>query len=138
MYCRVFGLGVLPLTCDHKQKTNNPELKTILNGRYPKSHTSRKKTKSIIIMETQDLVVGGWTKYHALTPEDQKVFDEAMHGFVGVKYNPQEVSTQLVNGTNYRFRCEATMPPADVVWEAIVEIYAPIHGQPHVVSIHRI
>lgn len=89
-------------------------------------------------METKELV-GGWTKYHALTPEDQKVFDEAMHGFVGVKYNPKEVSSQLVNGTNYRFKCEASMPgPEPLVWEAIVEIYAPIDGQPHVVGIHRI
>ncbi|GAB0155750.1 hypothetical protein CHRYSEOSP005_10120 [Chryseobacterium sp. Alg-005] len=89
-------------------------------------------------MSTQELVVGGWTKYHALTPEDQKVFDEAMSGFVGVSYTPQEVSTQLVNGTNYRYKCIASMPPADVVWEAIVEIYQPINGKPHVVSIHRI
>lgn len=89
-------------------------------------------------MSTQELVVGGWTKYHALTPEDQKVFNEAMNGFVGVKYTPEQVSTQLVNGTNYRYKCIASMPPADVVWEAIVEIYKPINGQPHVVSIHRI
>ncbi|GEN77348.1 hypothetical protein CHA01nite_30880 [Chryseobacterium hagamense] len=90
-------------------------------------------------METQELVLGGWTKYHALTPEDQQVFDEAMKGFVGVKYTPQEVSTQVVNGTNYRFRCDASMPgPQPMNWEAIVEIYAPIEGQPHVVSIHRI
>lgn len=88
-------------------------------------------------METQELL-GGWTKYHTLTSEDQQVFNEAMRGFVGVKYTPQEVSTQLVNGTNYRFRCVASMPPADVVWEAIVEIYAPIEGEPHVVSIQRI
>lgn len=89
-------------------------------------------------MSTQELVVGGWTKYHALTPADQKVFNEAMEGFVGVKYTPEEVSTQVVNGTNYRYKCTASMPPADVVWEAIVEIYAPINGKPHVVSIHRI
>lgn len=91
-------------------------------------------------METQEVTVGigGWTPYHNLTPEDQNVFNEAMHGFVGVKYTPQQVSTQLVNGTNYRFRCSASMPPAMVVWEAIVEIYSPIEGQPHVVSIVRI
>ncbi len=90
-------------------------------------------------METQELVVGGWTKYHALTPEDQKVFDEAMGGIIGVNYKPQEVSTQIVNGKNYRFKCLASLPGgSQVVWEAIVEIYAPIEGQPHVVSIHRI
>lgn len=86
----------------------------------------------------QDSLVGGWTQYQPLTPQDQKVFDEAMRGFVGVKYSPKEVSTQVVNGTNYRFRCDASMPPSEVIWEAIVEIYSPINGQPHVVSITRI
>ncbi|MEG1590332.1 hypothetical protein [Chryseobacterium sp.] len=86
----------------------------------------------------QKSLVGGWTAYHALTSEDQKVFDEAMRGFVGVKYSPKLVSTQLVNGTNYRFKCDASMPPSDVIWEAIVEVYCPIEGVPHVVSITRI
>ncbi|SIQ42043.1 hypothetical protein SAMN05880574_11284 [Chryseobacterium sp. RU37D] len=39
-------------------------------------------------MSTQELVVGGWKKYHVLTSEDQKIFNEAMEGFVGVKYTP--------------------------------------------------
>ncbi|WP_299178932.1 hypothetical protein [uncultured Chryseobacterium sp.] len=89
-------------------------------------------------MSTQELVVGGWTKYHPLTAEDKKVFEEAMSGFVGVMYTPELVSTQVVNGTNYRYKCTASIPPSDVVWEAIVEIYAPIEGKPHIVSIHRI
>jgi len=87
---------------------------------------------------TEELTIGGWTAYHSLTQEDQQVFDEALRGFVGVKYSPTEVSTQLVNGTNYRFKCTATMPPADVIWNAIVEIYKPIEGQPHIVAITRI
>jgi hypothetical protein len=89
-------------------------------------------------MSEQEVLLGGWTKYHPLTAEDQKVFEEAMRGFVGVKYAPTEVATQVVNGTNYRFKCNASMPPSDVVWQAIVEIYSPIEGQPHVVSITRI
>ena len=86
----------------------------------------------------QESLVGGWTAYRALTPQDQKVFDEAMRGFVGVKYTPQLVSTQVVNGINYRYKCSASMPPSQLVWEAIVEIYSPIEGVPHVVSITRI
>lgn len=82
-------------------------------------------------------VLGGWTAYHPLTPNDRKVFDEALKGFVGVKYTPQSVSTQLVNGTNYRFKCVASMPPSDVVWEAIVEIYAPLNGAPYITGIIR-
>lgn len=88
--------------------------------------------------EQKETLVGGWTAFHPLTPEDQKVFDEAMKGFVGVIYTPFEVSTQLVNGTNYRYKCTASIPPAEVIWQAIVEIYKPIDGQPHVVAITRI
>lgn len=83
-------------------------------------------------------VLGGWTAYHPLTPNDQQVFNEAMRGFVGVKYTPQTVSTQVVAGTNYRFKCIASMPPADVVWEAIVEIFAPLDGTPYVTGIVRL
>lgn len=89
-------------------------------------------------METQELLVGGWSTYTALTPEDQKVFDEALKGFVGVKYTPKEVATQLVNGKNYRFKCDASLPQNNVIWHAVVEIYSPINGQPHIVSITRI
>lgn len=87
---------------------------------------------------TKPHVVGGWSAYHKLTPQDQKVFDEAMKGFVGVKYTPISVSTQVVAGMNYRFKCEASMPPSDVVWEAIVEIFQPLNGNPHVVGIIRL
>ena len=83
-------------------------------------------------------VLGGWTPYHDLTPEDRRVFDEAMSGFVGVTYKPQSVSTQVVAGTNYRFKCQASIPPAEVLWEAIVEIYQPLDGKPHIVGIIRI
>jgi len=89
-------------------------------------------------LATKPEVVGGWTAYHKLTPNDQKVFDEALKGFVGVKYTPQAVSTQLVAGMNYRFKCTASIPQADVVWEAIVEIYAPLNGQPHITGIIRL
>lgn len=93
-------------------------------------------------MSTQNVaqapIVGGWTAYHPLTASDQKVFAEAMKGFVGVKYTPQTVSTQVVAGTNYRFKCTASIPPALVVWEAIVEIFDPLNGAPYVTGIVRL
>jgi hypothetical protein len=82
--------------------------------------------------------MGGWTAYGPITPVEQKVFNEAIKGIIGVKYTPHKVSTQLVAGTNYRFRCSASMPPTDVIWDAIVEIYAPLKGEPYVTGITRI
>ena len=89
-------------------------------------------------MSSAETTAGGWTPYHPLTPADQKVFTEAMAGFVGVTYTPQTVSTQVVAGTNYRFKCNASMPPSEVIWEAIVEIFQPLQGKPHVTGIVRI
>lgn len=84
--------------------------------------------------ETQTLP-GGWSPYHDLTPNDRKVFDEAIEGIVGVDYTPSKVSTQVIAGMNYRFKCTASAPPALVVWEAIVEIVKPLHGRPFVKGI---
>lgn len=86
----------------------------------------------------QKTVVGGWSPYRDLTPEDLKIFNEALDGFVGVQYTPVSVSTQVVNGTNYRFKCTAAIPPSEVEWEAIIEIYQPLDGKPHITSITRL
>jgi len=91
-------------------------------------------------METNATMVGAWTTYHPLTPADEKVWKEVMGNgdLAGTHYTPKEVATQLVNGTNYRFKCTAQHPPMMVIWEAVVEIYAPIEGKPHLVGNSRI
>lgn len=90
------------------------------------------------VLNGSEVSVGGWSPYHPLTAQDKAVFDEAMNGFVGVKYTPNAVSTQVVAGTNYRFKCTASMPPSEVVWEAIVEIFQPLNGKPYVTGIVRL
>jgi hypothetical protein len=88
-------------------------------------------------MENSNLI-GGWSPYRSITPQDKLVFDEALKQVLGVNYSPQMVSTQVVNGTNYRFKCSASTPPTLVVWEAIVDIYKPINGPGYVTGIIRI
>lgn len=89
-------------------------------------------------MSTQEHLCGGWTSYHDISTDESRVFDEALKGFVGVIYRPTSVSTQIVAGVNYRFKCMASQPPTEVIWEAIVEIYKPLKGDPHVIGIIRI
>jgi hypothetical protein len=89
-------------------------------------------------MSNNETIVGGWTAYNAITPAEREVFNKAMEGFVGVSYLPSAVSTQVVAGMNYRFKCEASMPPSEVLWEAIVEIYQPLKGIPHITNITKI
>ncbi|GGX35458.1 hypothetical protein [Undibacterium squillarum] len=80
--------------------------------------------------------VGGWSAWGPVTPEEKTIFAEALHGFVGVNYTPQQVATQLVAGTNYRYKCLATLPGEAIgQWEAIVQIYQPLKGAPHITHI---
>ena len=87
--------------------------------------------------ETKHLV-GGWTPFHKLTRQNQAVFEEAFEGFTGVHYVPNSVATQIVAGTNYRFKCTASQPPTTVIWSAIVEIFKPPHAKPYITGITRI
>jgi hypothetical protein len=87
-------------------------------------------------MSEQAVLVGGWTAYHKLTAEDQAVFNQAMKGFVGVQYTPFEVSTQVVAGTHYRFKCKTTVPLAKPIHgEAVVQIFQSLDGSAHITSI---
>ncbi|MCU1722845.1 MULTISPECIES: hypothetical protein [unclassified Pseudomonas] len=89
-------------------------------------------------MSAQAQIVGGWSAYHPLTAQDKKVFQEALHGFVGVQYTPLEVSTQVVNGTNYRYLSNAQVPGSELIYKVIVSIYAPTNGAPHITGIQQI
>ena len=90
-------------------------------------------------MPKTQALCGGWSPYRELTDKDKAVFNEALKGFCGVGYQPKSVSTQIVAGVNYRFKCDATLPgPIPIQWEAIVEIYAPLEGKPHITGIQKI
>ena len=81
-------------------------------------------------------ILGGWSPYGKPTAGDLKIFNEALAGFVGVKYTPEKVSTQVVAGMNYRFICKAepsTIEPLQ--YQATVQIYAPLKGKPFITHI---
>lgn len=87
---------------------------------------------------SKSVILGGWSPYEPISPEERVIFNEATQGLLGVVYTPISVSTQVVAGTNYRFKCEASVPPSEVIWEAIVEIFAPLDGKPYVTGIIRL
>ncbi len=74
--------------------------------------------------------VGGWTTYSCdMSEEALKVFEKAFKGFVGVSYTPVAVATQVVEGTNYSFFCNAKGAYPNAPNEAaIVDIYQPLNG----------
>ena len=66
-------------------------------------------------------------------------FKKAMDGLLGVEYSPVAVSTQLVDGMNYKFFCNtrpSTMPSFNGA--AIVSVYASIHGDAHITHIQQL
>jgi len=81
-----------------------------------------------------------WSAWHfTATPEATKVFNESLSRFPGVKYKMVAFATQVVNGTNYAFLCEAAAPSHPqtdyiVVWHA----HQPIQGEPHFTEIRAI
>ncbi|MCV6590805.1 MAG: hypothetical protein OIF57_17560 [Marinobacterium sp.] len=83
------------------------------------------------------VMAGGWTPYRPVTAADLHVFMEATEGMVGVTYIPHEVATQVVAGTNYRFRCQTRQLHATgaIVGTATVQIYQPLQGQPEITRI---
>lgn len=83
-------------------------------------------------------VLGGWTEEEKTITEEQKeIFDQALEGLVGVDYVPVElVGTQLVNGTNYRFLCEArTVVPGAETRHVIITIHQKLSGETEILNI---
>lgn len=87
-------------------------------------------------MESNNLL-GGWSAWSfAPSKEAINVFEESLGKTIGVKYKLVACASQLVNGTNYAFLCEAetaTMPVSDYV--VIAHVYQPLKGQPHITDI---
>ncbi|QZT38441.1 hypothetical protein K5X82_05975 [Halosquirtibacter xylanolyticus] len=82
---------------------------------------------------------GGFTPYSKDIPMDAlDAFHEAMEGFVGVGYEPLCYASQVVQGTNYCFFCNATLVVADpVVYPAFVEVFKPLEGKACITHISK-
>jgi hypothetical protein len=85
-------------------------------------------------------LLAGWTKYNTnISEEAIQVFDKVMERIVGVQYTPLAYSKQEVNGTNYSYFCNMKAVYPDSPNEAaMVSIYKPINGEPHLREIQPI
>lgn len=74
-----------------------------------------------------------------ITPEEMDVFNSAMGKLIGVNYEPIAVSTQVVEGMNYRFLCNASIAyPNAAAYTVLITIYRPLDGPAHIESIEKI
>ena len=82
---------------------------------------------------------GGWTDFNFnISQEARKVFETALHGFVGVTYKPLAAATQVVSGTNYCYLCESTTASRGAAsFASKVYIYQPLEGTAHITEITR-
>ena len=84
-------------------------------------------------------IPGGWTVHDTITTENLEMFNNAVKGLVGVKYEPIKVATQIVNGTNYCFICKSTLinqDPREGI--AKILIYKPLQGDAVLTGIESI
>lgn len=88
---------------------------------------------------TTGVIAGGWTAYSTeISSEAKHAFETALKGLVGVKYTPLALASQVVEGVNYSFFCNALgVYPGATNEGAMVKIYKPLKGEPHIVSITR-
>lgn len=91
-------------------------------------------------MVEMNMCCGGWTVHDPMTAEDKAVFETALKGLVGCKYEPIVVATQVVNGVNYIYIAKyTTVTATPKVGLAKVYISAVPAGQePKLVNIETI
>ena len=62
-----------------------------------------------------------------------------MEGFVGVKYEPEKVSKQIVNGINFHFFCYGyPAVQGGHPFPAIVKIHVAPEDEAHITDIQRV
>ena len=85
-------------------------------------------------------VVGGYSEPRKLSDEERALFDSVAAEIAGVKYEPINVATQIVAGTNYRFLCkgkETERRGKKFYAVIVVHKLLPNAGEPRVMSIER-
>jgi len=87
-------------------------------------------------------VVGGWAAAEdtEITDDLLVVFDKALEGLMGVKYEPAMLlGKQVVAGTNYAFLAKGTVvyPDAQPAWY-IIYIYEDLQGNAQLLDIVNI
>lgn len=84
---------------------------------------------------------GGYTEQRALTDDERLLFGEVTREMDGADYVPESVATQVVAGTNYRFRCKVkTLTPKPETYRAEITVFKPLPGQgdPRITQISRL
>lgn len=85
-----------------------------------------------------EFIAGGWSPYKELTSEAKEVFSHGIEHFVGVDYSPLLFARQVVNGENYAFFCNASIPGSSVTYPAMVTIHQNMQRNVGITHIERL
>ena len=88
----------------------------------------------------KEAVVGGYSEQRKLSDEERALFDSVAAEIAGVKYEPINVSTQIVAGVNYRFLCKGKeQERRGKKFYAVIVVHKPLPnaGEPRIISIER-
>lgn len=81
-------------------------------------------------------LVGAYSEFRPLEEDDLAVFNAVMENYAYLHVEPVEVSTQVVAGLNYIFRCKSVGPDgAESFCDAY--IFRPLDGEPYLKEIER-
>lgn len=90
------------------------------------------KLQDVFGNQSQSHVVGGYSKPHNLSDEEQIIFEQATNSLQGVEYKPINVATQIVAGVNYRFLCKARRVDENGKkgkrFYAVIVVHKPLSG----------
>lgn len=86
--------------------------------------------------EDTDSLTGAYSKFRPLEEEDLIVFNKAMENHGYLQLTPDSVSTQVVAGLNYIFRCNSVGPDGSES-TCDVHIFRPLEGDPYLKGVER-
>ena len=85
------------------------------------------------------MTAGGWSALRVLNDDDKKVFEMAFANFEGASYEPLIAESQVVEGINYRFICNATpVTVAPETYAAIVTVWSKTDGSVEITDIKKL
>ena len=91
--------------------------------------------------QEQETLVGGYSKTRKLTSDEKELFHQVTTSLQGAEYEPENVATQIVAGTNYRFLCKARLldekGKKGKRYYAVIVIHKSAEEPPRILSIER-
>lgn len=125
-----YGLGGMK-SCVEWIKKNYPKVKVDKPygiSRYRLS-AAKKEVKGFLEKDPKSYTSGGYGRFHAITQQELDVFHRAMSTRkYRITYTPVSVSSQIVAGVNYRFRCEGINSKGEKKPYEI-KIFCPLSGE---------